>query len=242
MKIKTLLKYTGLLCILTANAKVDESQQQKLSAELTPIGAIKKGNGKDIPEWNGKVEILDEEVAQFTITNENYLSYKDNLTAGQMALFEQYQETFKMPVYTTHRTSIAPDWVYENSGLNALTTELNKDNTGFENAKAGIPFPIPQSALEVYFNHLSRWRGLQLENRASDAVVFKKGNFTLFTRETLVRFDGYNETIQSKYFVSLIAKILAPATKSGGGVLVLEPLDQVNENRAAWIWDKKHPE
>ncbi len=238
MKIKTLLKYTGLLCILTANAKVDESQQQKLSAELTPIGAIKKGNGKDIPEWNGKVEILDEEVAQFTITNENYLSYKDNLTAGQMALFEQYQETFKMPVYTTHRTSIAPDWVYENSGLNALTTELNKDNTGFENAKAGIPFPIPQSALEVYFNHLSRWRGLQLENRASDAVVFKKGNFTLFTRETLVRFDGYNETIQSKYFVSLIAKILAPATKSGGGVLVLEPLDQVNENRAAWIWDK----
>lgn len=238
MKMKTLLKYTLLLCISTAEAKVDESQQQKLSGELTPVGALKKGNGKEIPEWTGKTEKYDDESPLFVISKANYLNHKDNLTAGQVALFEQYQETFKMPIYPTHRTSIAPDWVYENTFANATNTQLNEDNTGFKNAKAGIPFPIPQSALEVYFNHVSRWRGLQLESRASDAVIFKKGNFTLFTRDTLVRFDGYNENIQSKYFISLIAKILAPSTKSGGGVLVLEPLDQLNENRNAWLWDK----
>ena len=238
MKTRFLIIYSLILFIISANAKVDEHQQQKLTNELTPFGAIKQGNGNEIPEWTGEIEKYTDESKLFVISKDNYLSYKDKLTAGQMALFEHYGETFKMPIYPTHRTSIAPDWVYKNTLTNATNVQLNSDETGFENSKAGIPFPIPQSALEVYFNHVSRWRGLQIENQASDAVVFKKGNFTLYTRKSLVRFDGYNENIQSKYFVSLIAKILAPATKSGGGVLVLEPLDQVNESRAAWLWDK----
>ena len=36
----------------------------------------------------------------------------------------------------------------------------------------------------------------------------------------------------------MVSKTLAPAVKSGSGVLVLEPLDQLNEKRAAWLWDK----
>ena len=238
MKFKILFLLTPLLISFSLQAKVDVSQQQKLTNELTPFGAIKQGNGKEIPDWTGEIVDSTEDKSLFIISKDNYQSYKDHLTVGQLAMFEKYGESFNMPIYPTLRTSIAPDWVYENTLSNANTTELNKDNTGFINAKAGIPFPVPQSALDVYFNHVSRWRGLQVENRASDAVVFKKGNFTLYTRESLVRFDGYNEDIESKYFVSLIAKVLAPATKSGDGVLVLEPLDQVNESRAAWLWDK----
>jgi hypothetical protein len=36
----------------------------------------------------------------------------------------------------------------------------------------------------------------------------------------------------------LVAKTLAPANKSGSGVLVLEPLDQLKKKRAAWLFDK----
>ncbi|MCF6319163.1 MAG: DUF1329 domain-containing protein, partial [Proteobacteria bacterium] len=233
-------KYCCLLLLLAfvVTAKVDKEIQTHLSKELTPLGAIRSGNGGLIPDWTGGSSFSSDDQPLFIVTTANIQQHKDKLTIGQLALFAQYPDTFSMPVYATHRTASAPDWVYKNTAINAINTTLNKDQTGFENALGGIPFPVPNSALEVYFNHVSRWRGLQLENRASDAVVFKKGSFTLFTRKALVRFDGYLENSTSKYFVSLVAKILAPAVKSGGGVLLLEPLDQLNETRAAWTWDK----
>ncbi len=227
-----------LVFSFSLSTKVEQSEHSKLSSELTPFGAVKIGNGSVIPAWDGKVSTAQDAKPNFTINSNNANEYKNNLTLGQLALFEKYPDSFSMPIYSTQRSAIAPEWVYENTAYNALNATLNEDQAGFSNNKAGIPFPIPQSALEVYFNHVSRWRGLQLENRASDAVVFKNGKFTLNTRDTLVRFDGYIADLESNYFVSLIAKILAPATKSGGGVLVLEPLDQLNEKRAAWLWDK----
>ena len=228
-----------LIISFNGSAKIDVSLQNTLTSELTPMGAIKADNGNTIPLWTGKeIEINPDEEPLFSITKSNYQQYKKNLTVGQQALFEQYPDSFVMPIYSTVRTAIAPDWVYQNTAINANNTTLNEDNTGFENAKAGIPFPIPQSALEVYFNHISRWRGQQLVNQASDAVVYKNGKYTITTRKVLVRFDGYIDDSNSKYFVSLVAKTLAPATRSGSGVLVLEPLDQLHDKRAAWIWDK----
>lgn len=237
-----LIKFSVVLIFILVSShgisKVDAQLQSKLNDELTPLGAMRVGNGGAIPDWPSETTIPSDEKPLFTITSNNVDEYKGHLTVGQLTLFKQYPDTFSMPIYATHRTATAPDWVYKNTAINALNTTLNDDGTGFENAIGGIPFPIPNSALEVYFNHVSRWRGLQLENRASDAVVFKKGSFTLFTRKALVRFDGYLENSTSKYFVSLVAKTLAPAVKSGGGVLLLEPLDQLNETRAAWTWDK----
>jgi hypothetical protein len=237
MSIATIIICSSLLCSFKVIAKVNDETQVLLGNELTPMGAIKEGNGDTIPAWTGDSAISSDEKPILIIASDNYQQYKENLTAGQMALFAQYNE-FKMPIYPTHRSAMAPDWVYENTFDNAINTTLNEVQTGFVNAKAGIPFPIPQSALEVYFNHVSRWRGQQIINQASDAVVYKKGSFSLFTRKSIVRFDGYLENSNSKYFVSLVSKTLAPAVKSGSGVLVLEPLDQLNEKRAAWLWDK----
>ncbi len=238
MKITTIIAYACLFNTLVIVAKVDVETQTHLKNELTSFGAIKKGNGDAIPAWIGESKIPVDEKPLFTITSQNSEEYKDKLTVGQLALFAQYPDTFRMPIYPTHRTASAPDWVYENTFDNALLATLNKEETGIENNKGGIPFPIPQSALEVYFNHISRWRGKQVENQTSQAVVFNNGKFTLHTNKSLVRFDGYLKGNNSKYFISLIAKSLAPASKSGSGVLVLEPLDQINNKRAAWTWDK----
>ena len=210
----------------------------KENIELTPLGGIKNGNLGDIPAWQeGQTNTLDKTI-QFTINFSNYKQHQDNLTAGQIALFEAYPDTFRMPIYSTQRTAVAPQWVYKNTKENIDTARLNKDQSGFENAKAGIPFAIPESALEVYFNHISRWRGLQVESIASDAVVLKNGKYSLITRQSLARFDHYIKDLESEYFVSVIGKTLAPATRSGSGVLVLEPLDQLNKSRSAWLWDK----
>ncbi len=236
------MKKILILCLCTGTifAKVNTPQQQHLKNNLTPFGAIKNGNGKQIPVWQeqtNKTTNTKDDAILFTITHDNYQNYSQNLSAGQLALFENYKH-FAMPIYPTRRTASAPKWVYKNTYDNALTTTLNEKQSGFENYHPGIPFPLPQNALEVYFNHVSRWRGLQTQTQNSDAVIYANGTFTLYTKQTLIRYDGYLPSLKSKYFISLVAKVLAPATQSGGGILVREPLDQLHEKRASWLWDK----
>lgn len=228
----------GLIFSSITTAKVSTEQQSLLNQSLTPLGAERAGNGGLIPEWKANTGFIENQKPLFIITSLNYTQYEMNLTAGQIALFKRYPESFQMPIYPSQRTFSAPEWVNENTYKNALTSELNSDSSGFTSALAGIPFPIPKSALEVYFNHIARWRGKQLKNTASDAVVFKNGKHTLITRKSIVRFDFYNENIDSNNIISLIARITAPASKAGNGVLALEPLDQFNNARSAWLWDK----
>lgn len=205
---------------------------------LTPFGANQLGNNGAIPEWVDNHNIVLNDEILFTIDASNYQQYEDNLTAGQITLFKNYPETFKMNIYKTQRTAVAPKWVYDNNQYNKSNTTLNQDQSGFENSKGGIPFIEPESALEVYFNHISRWRGLQIKNTASDAVVYKNGKYKTTTRKSIVRFDHYIPNKESKNFISVISKTIAPSTLSGSGVLVLEPLDQLNKARSSWIWDK----
>ncbi len=188
---------------------------------------------------NAKTLNIHDESPLMVIDHENYQQHQKHLTAGQIALFKTYPDTFKMPVYPSHRTFKAPDWVQANSQANIKTAQLNAAGTGFTDAKAGIPFAEPKSALEVYFNHIARWRGLQLVSHASDAIVGEDGEFQLTSRESLIRFDYYLENNNSpNRLFSVLSKITAPATKAGSGGLVLEPIDQIEEARNAWLWDK----
>lgn len=239
----TTIKYhiTFLLILISFSTltKVPADQANQLGHELTPLGAIKAGDeAKGIPVWQDVTAIDPNEQPLFTITHANYQQHQAHLTAGQIALFKSYPETFKMPVYPSHRTFAAPEWVYNNSQKNATTAELNKQQTGIVNAVGGIPFPIPQSALEVYFNHVARWRGNQLVNFASDANVGEDGDFQLSTRESLIRFDYYlKDNPNPNRLFSAISKTTAPSSRAGSGGLVLEPLDQLEEPRSAWLWD-----
>jgi hypothetical protein len=210
-----------------------------LPTELTPTGAIKSGNDNGIPAWQDVNNSNSDEQPLFVITHSNYQQHQKNLTAGQIALFKAYPDTFKMPIYPSYRTFKAPAWVYENTQKNAQTAQLNDNGTGFTGARAGIPFPEPESALEAYFNHIARWRGIQLVSHASDANVDENGKFQLTSRESLIRFDYYleNNNNPNRLF-SALSKITAPSIKSGSGGLVLEPIDQIKEARSAWLWDK----
>ncbi|MEZ5471015.1 MAG: DUF1329 domain-containing protein [Marinicella sp.] len=175
----------------------------------------------------------------FTITHDNHQQYQQQLTAGQIALFNTYSDSFKMPVYASRKSHKEPDWVTANTQTNIKTAKLNEAGTGFTGAHAGIPFAEPESALEVYFNHIARWRGKQLVSHASDANVGEDGDFQLTSRESLIRFDYYLENNDNpNRLFSALSKITAPATKAGSGGLVLEPIDQIEEARNAWLWDK----
>ena len=124
---KRLLQTGALTLSLLATgvmAAVSADEAAKLGNTLTPIGAEKAGNADgSIPAWTGGLPInagavdgggfladpFPNEKALFTITAQNVEQYKDKLTPGQYAMFKRYPETYRMPVFTTHRTATVPD-------------------------------------------------------------------------------------------------------------------------------------
>ena len=110
-------------CLIFSNegsAKVSE-EAEELGGSLTFFGAERKGNNEGtIPIWNGGLTAKNipsryngngehhpdpyDDKIKFTIDSKNYLSYKDKLTDGQVALLEEYPDSFKMLIYPTRRS------------------------------------------------------------------------------------------------------------------------------------------
>lgn len=158
-----------------ANAAVSAEDAAQLKTTLTPMGAERAGS-KDgaIPAWTGaptagaaldasgrRPDPFAAEKPLFTVDAKNSAQYADRLTEGSKALLQKYSDTFRIDVYKTHRTGIAPQWVYDNTARNAVNAKLVDGGAGPmpQGAFGGVPFPIPKTGIEVMWNHLLRWRG-----------------------------------------------------------------------------------
>lgn len=99
-----------------ALAGVSADQASKLGQSLTPLGGEKSANSDGtIPAWSGTLSGTDRysdpfanEQPLFTITAANVDQYKAHLSDGQIAMLKKYPDTFRMPVYPTHRTASVP--------------------------------------------------------------------------------------------------------------------------------------
>ncbi|MEK9712877.1 MAG: DUF1329 domain-containing protein [Thalassolituus sp.] len=260
---KVVNKWAVSLCLVTGlassatQAAISVTEAEQLKTVLTPMGAQREGNGRDIPPWRGGLSMPPEgynkpgqhhldpypqDKPLFVITAQNMTQYSEQLTEGQKQLFRTYPDTFRMPVYQTRRTAAAPEWVYENTYKNAIRAELSDDGNSLMYAYGGIPFPIlsnsEQAGIQAVWNHITRWRGTYLQIQASEVAVYKDGKFTPTTVEQQVEFNYYrnDKTIEDLdnllfYYLSVTK---APARLAGGAVLVHEPLNQANEARQAW--------
>ena len=168
----------AILFAQAAWGAVSPQEAARLGADLTPMGGEKAGNADgSIPAWTGGLKSAADagfpnyrppdhfpdpyasDKPLFTITSANLSQYAAKLTEGHKALFKTYPD-YKMIVYPTRRSGAEPESVYEATKRNATTARLVPDGNGFTGAMGGTPFPIPQSGLEVYWNHLTRYRGL----------------------------------------------------------------------------------
>ncbi len=165
---------------------------------LTPVGAERAGNADgSIPEWTGGiqqppanfvpggpwVDPFPDDKPLFTITAQNYAQYQDRLTAGQVAMFQQYPDSFRMHVYPTRRSASLPDWVYEATARQALHAELcpGWDTDGYVCLQnhvdgGGYPFPIPKNAFEVGWNHYVAYQGQAIEGLMNAPLIDSLGN------------------------------------------------------------------
>ncbi|MBV7561780.1 DUF1329 domain-containing protein [Pseudomonas sp. sia0905] len=260
MKTTKRLLQTGALTLsllatgVMAAVSVDEAA--KLGNTLTPVGAEKAGNADgSIPAWTGGLPVnagavdsagfladpFPNEKPLFTITAQNVEQYKDKLTPGQYAMFKRYPETYRMPVYTTHRTANVPDSIIAATKENATNTKLIQGGEGLENFKFANPFPIPKDGLEAIWNHITRYRGASVRRHVVQVTPQANGSFSPVSLEEEFAFrsmmKGVDTSQPSNILFYFKQRVTAPSRLAGNVLLVHETIDQVKEPRMAWLYN-----
>jgi len=241
----------------SVHAKVSPAEADRLGKSLTPMGAEMAGNKSGtIPPWTGglnsgntpssqdngrPVDVYKNDKPLFSITNENLAQYKGNLSAGQIAMFAKYPG-YKMPVYQTKRSAAYPADLYPTIKNNATTATVVAGGDGLENFNVSIPFPIPQTGVEVIWNHITRYRGGSAERIGSIQPVQSDGSFvTVKQTDTFVWPEylkgGRDAKKDDNVLFYFLGRITAPARLTGTSLLVHETLDQVKEARRAWVYN-----
>jgi hypothetical protein len=254
---KTLIYVTGgLLSATFLTADISEADLARLGHDLTPLGAEKAGNADgSIPAWDGGIttppagytpgdhhpDPFAGESPLFTITAANYREYADLLTAGAVAMFETYPDTYKMPIYPTHRTASVPQRIYDATKEFAPTAAVVNNGAGIEGAIRGIPFPVPANGIEVLWNHLLRYRGEAAIRRIGQAAPQRNGSYTMVEFEDEFWFNYVRDDIGPNDLNNTIIffkqEVKAPPRLAGTILMVHETLDQVIEPRRAWVYN-----
>ena len=260
MKTTKYMLQSGVLALsllaTSVMAAVSADEAAKLGTTLTPLGAEKAGNADgSIPEWTGglpkNVGTVDDrgflsdpfasEQPLFTITAQNVDQYKDKLTPGQVAMFKRYPDSFKIPVYPTHRSATAPQNVLDDVKANAVNTKLVEGGNGLENFKTAYPFPIPQNGLEAIWNQITRYRGGSVRRLVTQATPQPNGSYSLVCFQDEFTFPtsltDYDPSKPSNILFYFKQRVTAPARLAGNVLLVHETLNQVKEPRLAWLYN-----
>ena len=249
---------TVALTTVPVQAKVTADEAAKLGTELTPLGGEKAGNADgSIPAWTGGITSAPAgysagdfhpdpyagEKPEFVITATNYQQYADQLSEGLKKMFETYPDTFKLPVYKTHRSASNPQFVYDATKENATRATLLDDGNGMAGAAVGIPFPIPANGLEAIWNHIARYRGPAVQRNGGQAAVTAGGDYNVigFDEQLLIQYSQENATpeslLENNVLFMFKQKVTKPARLAGTALLVHETLDQVKEPRKAWTYN-----
>ncbi|ERI53416.1 hypothetical protein N878_15555, partial [Pseudomonas sp. EGD-AK9] len=256
---KTLLRGGALLCTLllagSALAAVTAEQAAQLQTTLTPIGAERAASADGrIPAWDGGLakanlrllangipaDPFADEQPLLTIDASNYTQHQEHLSPGQIALLRRFPDSYRLPVYPSHRSVAISESVAQAAARNAVNAKLSNGGNGVEGFASVVAFPIPQNGLEVLWNHLTRNRNPSFSLITDSAAPQKDGAYTVmttqqyFTRGEAVQGQAPDKARNILYYYS--HKLTAPARMVGEVVLVHETLDQVAEPRLSWVY------
>lgn len=169
---------------------------------LTPLGAEQAGSTDGlIPAWTGGLTqppagyrkgmhhpdpfLADQ--PRLVIDHGNLNEHAASLPAGLQQLVKNNPD-YQIRVFPTRRSAAAPQRIYAATLSNARQAKLISRGNGVQGTSAGIPFPVPQSGLEVIWNHIMRYRGDQVRTYTNHAAVLQGGKYTLLKRERDILF------------------------------------------------------
>jgi hypothetical protein len=232
------------LAVPPARAAVSEADAAALRGRLTPVGAERAGNpAGTIPVWTGAVTPADPagtEPPLLVIDHANFQHYLDRLPEGAAALLARFPD-YRMRVFPTHRTAVAPDRVYENIFQNATRAHAAPEGIryGVAGAAGGIPFPIPASGAEIVWNHLLAFWGAAREAHVATYVASGDGSIQLSAAYTeITDFPYYDPRLTpaavGAYYFKTRRLQDAPAGRAGEAYIAWQPLDVARDRYIAW--------
>jgi hypothetical protein len=256
MKMKGSALYICAVLAGSAVAAVSPEEAARLGKDLTPMGAERAGNADgSIPEWNEagtpipanfKADSGDYtdpyagEKPLYTVDADNWKEHAEFLTEGARAMFEKMgKDGFKMHVYPTKRDFVVPEWIYANTAKNATGATLVAEGQKIDGNYAGVPFPIPQTGLEVIWNHMTRY----LADHTLDYDTYyvdSSGKPILSTTGYLTdKFEMYkikDKPVGDTPWLKLRINYEAPARRAGEILLVHEPGADFTEGKGRQAW------
>ena len=230
----------------------------RLGNDLTPMGSIRAGNeAGTIPAWEGGLTRDDwpdgfepgdrhpnpfaDDEPLFVIDGDNYQEYSDRLSAGQIATFERYPDTYYMTVYPSRRSASFPERIYDMTIGNAEAGRLVADGEGVADVAEGFPFPLPQNAYELMWNHKLKYKGIGGTRYNNQVVPTARGSFQLIRlREELLGLyyrEGMTIADTNNILLYFFQEVESPARLAGNILLVHETLNQIETPRQAWIYN-----
>lgn len=231
---------------------------ERLGDDLTPMGSIRAGTDDgNIPVWEGGLKRehwpagyspgdrhpnpFADDQPLFVITGRNYREHLDHLTAGQRAVFERYPDTYEMRVYPSRRSASFPERTYEMTIANASAGRLIANGEGVADVAEGFPFPLPQNAYELMWNHKLKYKGTGGTRYNNQVAPTTRGSYQLvrMREEILGLYYHEGNTIADTNNVLLyfFQEVEAPARLAGNILLVHETLNQLEQPRQAWIYN-----
>ncbi|WP_427307183.1 DUF1329 domain-containing protein [Cupriavidus sp. H39] len=218
------LLVTSMALAAASWAKATPEELKQLDSTLTPMGAERSASKDgEVPAWSGKwlgapphvkyqrgdryPDPYADEKPLFVITAQNMAQYAERLTEGQKALFKKYPDTFKMPVYPSHRDFRFEDGVYKDIRTYATTVSMTSDGNGLKDAGPQVPYPIPKTAMELLWNQrFSAAIGTE-KAQYDQAVVYPNGSiawgrvsYNIFSPRNNGKFEPNNPLNDRTFF------------------------------------------
>lgn len=262
-----MLKHSAMMSIAVAvglasgavHAKVSPEEAARLGQDLTCVGAEVAGNaagtipaftGKyvgEVPGWTPEahsgshpVDPYADEEPVLVITATNAQEHAEHLTAGQLAMFEKYPDTFKMNIYPSHRDFAYPQHVCERAKWNALNAEIVDDGMGYSGLGSN-PFPIPNNAMEVLWNHQLPYRAWTQTEIRDLASVQRSGEIGWGRVNGICLSPASNPTGEPRTEDGVssycMTEVLLPLRERGNTSVNHEPYNYASAPRVAWTYN-----
>ena len=189
------------------------------------------------PELNSYPDPFSEDQVLLVINADNYDEYKDSiLTSGQIKMFETYPATFKMNIFPSKRSCAVPPEVLELTDKNAILTD---EGEGVDGVVGSIPFPYPTEALHHVWNHILRYRGVEIFGSSPFYIVNPDGTRTYGAGEAIAK-NFWNPFVRDEkkgLQGMLMTKVTHPPRLADASTLVIESLNAFETPRKAWFYN-----
>lgn len=188
------------------------------------------------PSTNSYPDPFNADEILFTIDKDNYLEYAAKLlTSGQIEMFESYPETFKMHVYPSRRSCAVPKEVIQLTDKNA---SLIDEGEGIIGVVGSIPFPKPSEALHHVWNHILRYRGVDIYGSSPFYIINADGSSTYGAGEAIAK-NFWNPFVRNDKGLQgmIMSKVTHPPRLADASVLVIESLNALKTPRRAWAYN-----